>query len=130
VEKYDDPLSEAAYKLGRQKGEDFANQLIDHNVGMLTAEDVIEGYEAGDEQVMNLCPDPLSGEWSGDPTPITAMDDIASLAEAESLLEKPNIEEALDSADDVLGIYEQAFRDGFWEVALKKAHEIVEANKA
>jgi hypothetical protein len=127
---YDDPLSDAAYKLGRQKGEDFANQLIDHKVGVLTAEDVIKGHEAGDEEVMNLCPDPLSGEWSGDPTPITAMDDIASLAEAEGLLRKPSIEEALDSAEDVLDIYERAFRDGFWEVALRKANEIVEANKA
>ena len=127
--KYDDPLSEAAYRLGRTKGEVFAELLINHKTGRDTAEILLAGFESNNEEVMNMCPDPLSGEWSGDPTPIMVIDDIAELAEAEDLLNKANIEEALDAAEDLLDVYEQAYRDGFWETALKRAAEIVEANE-
>jgi hypothetical protein len=127
VNKYDDPLSEAAYRLGRSKGEGFADLLIDRVTDVETARDFIEGFENGDEVVMSLCPDPLSGAWAGDPTPVSVIGQIAELAEAKDLLKCANIEEALDAADDILNTYEQAYRDGFWETALKRANEIVEA---
>jgi hypothetical protein len=125
VNRNDDPLSVAADKLGRSKGEDFANLLIDRVTDVDEAWALIEGYEEGNEQAMALCPDPLSGEWADDPTPVSAMNDIASLAEAEGLLKKANIEEALDAAEDLLDVYEQAYREGFWETALMRAKEIV-----
>jgi hypothetical protein len=128
VKKYNDPLSEAAYRLGLSKGEDFAKRFVDISTELGEAQVILEGHKNGEEEVMALCPDPLSGEWAGDPTPISAMNEIASLAEAESLLEKANIEEALDAAEDLLDIYEEAYRSGFWETALKRASQIVELN--
>jgi hypothetical protein len=128
VKKFDDALSEAAYKLGRSKGEAFAKHFVDITTEPEEAQIILEGYENGEDKVMALCPDPLSGEWAGDMTPISAINDISSLAEAEGLLKKANIEEALDAAQDLLDIYEEAYRDGFWETALKRASLIIELN--
>lgn len=127
MKKYDDALSEAAYRLGLSKGEDFANRLIDRVTDIEDARIILNGFENGEEEVMALCPDPLSGEWADDPTPVSAINDISSLAEAEGLLKKANIIEALDAAEDLLDVYEHAYRDGFWETALKRAGEIVKA---
>jgi hypothetical protein len=127
VTKYDDALSEAAYRLGRSKGEDFANRLVDRGTDTEEARIILEGYENDEKEVLALCPDPLSGEWADDPTPVSAINDISSLAEAEGLIKKANIIEALDSAEDLLDVYEDAYRDGFWETALKRANEIVQA---
>lgn len=125
---FEDALSEAAYRLGRAKGEDFAKRFVDITTEPEEAQIIITGFENGEEEVMALCPDPLSGEWAGEMTPVLAINDISSLAEAEGLLKKANIEEALDAAQDLLDIYEEAYRDGFWETALKRASQIIELN--
>lgn len=125
--KYEDPLQQAAHKLGWSKGEDFANLLVDRGTDAEDARIILNGFENDDEEVLALCPEPLKGEWAGEPTPFAVMSDIASLAEAEGLLEKPNIEEALDAAEDLLEVFEHAYRDGFWETAIKRSKEIMEA---
>ena len=122
--KYDDPLQEAAYLLGRAKGADFATLLIDRKTDVDTAKALIEGYDNSDDTALALCPNPLSGEYDG--SPLSAMSDIAGLAEAEGLLKKTNIEEALDAAEDVLEVYENAYREWFWITAIKRANIIVE----
>ena len=127
--KYDDPLFEAAWRLGREKGENMGKLIITHTTGVDAASTLLNGFQDNDEEVMDICPNPLSGEWADDPTPIKIIEDIASLAEAKNLLNNIDIEKALDQAEDVLDIFEEAYRDGFWETALKRASEIVEANE-
>lgn len=119
--KYEDPLSEAAYHLGRKKGARFAVMLINDTTARNAAETLIEGYENSDEEIMDLCPNPLSGEWADDPTPMSVIEDISRLAEAEGLLKKTDIQEAMDAAEDVLDVYESGYREAFWEAALKLA---------
>jgi len=129
MSKYDDPLFEAAYRLGREKGENMGKLVITHTTSVNAASILLNGFQDNDEEVMDICPNPLSGEWADDPKPIKVIEDIANLAEAENLLKNIDIEKALDQAEDVLDIFEEAYRDGFWETALKRASEIIKANE-
>ena len=73
-----------------------------------SARSFIAGYEDGDPEVMDMEPSPLSGEFAGEPTP-------------KSILEECDYEESRPGADSVLSTYEQSFHDAWWQEALKTA---------
>lgn len=123
----DDPILEAAYKLGREKGERMGELFIDHKTKLNQAETLLEGFKEDDSDVLDLCPEPISGEWGDDPTPMRIIECIVDLVKVNA--KHVSIKDALESIESVLDTYEQAYRDGFWETSLKRASEIVEAHK-
>jgi hypothetical protein len=126
--KYDDPLLEAAYSLGREKGAFLARGIIDNDTPLSQAKLLIDGYEVSEESIMNVCPAPLSGEWAGEDTPVTIIEEIAGLTETDELLKKISIESAMDAASDVLDVFEAGYHEAFWETALDRAKSLLEAS--
>ena len=65
-----------------------------------TAERILSGYDAGDPEIMDMCPAPLSGEWAGE--------SLAELGLA-------------DATDEELAVYEEAFQEAFWGEVCRSA---------
>lgn len=93
--------------------------MIDANMSKKGAKKLIDGYESGDPQVMDLCPNPLSGEWVDDPGEMEILEQIAEIA----VELKPHKIEPVDD-DNLLDIYETHFQEGFWETVLQKARNL------
>jgi len=127
--KYEDPLQEAAHNFGVSKGIEMAKKVIDKDSSVVAARVFIDGYFAGDEDVHNVCPKPLSGEWANGGT-LNLIEEIATLANADDLLKSQNIEIAMDSASDVLDIFEEGYKQGFFAEALRRCNALVEANES
>jgi hypothetical protein len=85
------------YKLGNKLGLSAGNSITDGNTTTEEYKWIMAGYEDGDSQVMDLCPNPLSGEWAGESIP-----EIFGLAIGE---EYPS--------DEDLTEFEQGFSQGF-----------------
>jgi hypothetical protein len=122
-----DKLSEAAKALGKDHGEKSARNFI--NLGPISkqsAENVISRYEANDPEIMTLCPQPLSGEWAGDPNTVSVMDEIAALPEAKELLANASIDAAMDATINILDDYENAHDEAFWAMVIKYCELVVE----
>ena len=77
-----DKLSEAAKRVGAEHGSTSAGWVVtSNNCTVDAARKIIKGHEAGDPQIMEFCPNPLSGEWADDPTPMALLDEIANKVE-------------------------------------------------
>lgn len=81
------------HAMGYERGKAAGSWVVDGNTSPTTARKILAGYEEGDPEIMDLCPNPLSGEWAGESLSQLDLDD----ASAEDLEE-----------------YEIGFMDGFW----------------
>lgn len=124
-----DNLMEAATKLGCEHGKERGAWVINGTTAVDTAKRIMSGYENSDPEIMDLCPKPLSSEWADDPTPCTAIEEIANLAEACHMLNTKDINEAMDIAENVLDVYEAAFNQAFWDSVILAANSILEGAK-
>jgi hypothetical protein len=114
-----DPLLSAATTLGTEHGDSFATRMYAKHIGVALAPDIIEGYEIGDEDIMSLCPEPLSGEYAGEPGPMFVLGEIANLAEGVTIIK-------YDDHDDILEAYEKAYRETFWSSLIGKLKDLVD----
>lgn len=126
-----DVLAVAAKRLGiehgKQRGECVVNSA---NCTRDAAQRIITGYENLEHDVMDLCPSPLSGRWVDDPTPCTALEEIANLAEAYHLVQgQDDIQKALADAGNILDVYEEAFVAGFWAAVILSANSIIQGEQ-
>jgi len=112
-----DKLKAAAAELGREAGHNAGTWVIDGNTTVETARKILQGYEDGDPEVMDMQPSPLSGEWADDPTIQNVLDDIASEAEVWEI--DP------DSEDDLLSVYENSYSDGYWHEVIRAANAVI-----
>lgn len=117
-----DILIDAAKKVGAQHGSTSAGWAVtSNNCTVDAATRIVKGHEDGDPKVMDLCPNPLSGEWADDPTPMALLDEIANQVTDPHRLRGQDIEDT----EDVLDAYEEAFRDKFWTEVLNTCKEII-----
>lgn len=110
----EDKLGAAARQLGVIHGKVRAG-TVKRTLSKDLAKRLLEGYENHDEDVMDMCPKPLSGEWVDDPTPMRILDQIANRAGLKNKIYKtggPDIE------DDLLDVYEDAYTEAFWETVV------------
>lgn len=115
-------LSEAAKELGREHGSKQGEVVNDRNCNVEAARKIINGHEDGDPKIMDFCPNPLSGEWADDPTPMALLDEIANKVEDPQSLRG----DILDvDTENILDVYEEAYRDAFWESVLNTCKEII-----
>jgi hypothetical protein len=82
------------YATGYDAGTATGSWVFDGNSTAETVKSVLQGFEDGDPEVMDMCPAPLSGEWAG-----------------ESMVELLGD----DYTDDDAEAYEQGFETGFWD---------------
>lgn len=121
-----DSLSEAAIKLGNEHGTTRAGWLNANHFTKYAAQKIIDGYESSDEQVMGLCPSPLSGEFEGDPNVAGVIDEIAELAGSKELLANANIDDAMEHSSSILDKYEEAYSTAFWGLIIDRCRKLVE----
>lgn len=92
--------------LGYFCGVRTGDALTDGNTTLFEYAKIWKGYNEGDCEVMDLCPNPLSGEWAG-----------------ESVCEIFNLNVGEDyPADEVLTEYELGFQEGFWDKVIKNCN--------
>lgn len=90
-------IKQEAREFGATGGRAAASWYFDGNTSDETYRLILTGLEEGDPAVLDTFPSaPLSGEWSGDPTPAT-------------VLRALDVDEEDDAVDDYLGAYEDAF---------------------
>lgn len=112
------PAERRAFGLGVEHGTNAGSWVFDGNTSDETIRRVLQGYEDGDPEIMEMCPNPLSGEWAGDPTPADILREVGLDPGDDTArdVEMDNIE------DDVLTAYEMAFQDGFWDEVIRTAN--------
>jgi hypothetical protein len=115
-----DRLIQAAKQVGCEHGKKKGGFVQGLGLNSKAAKKILEGYEDGDEHIMDLCPSPLSGEWADDPIPMTILDEIANHIDAQYLRGV-----SLDGdTDDVLDAYESAYREAFWKETIESCKKI------
>lgn len=93
-----------AFRAGLEHGRAKGSWVIDGNTSDEEKARIIKGYEEGDPEIMDMCPDPLSGEWAGE-----------SMSELSKEYGIDLYDE--DQADD----FETAFQEAFWVEVMKDA---------
>lgn len=117
-----DKLIEAAKELGREHGESKGTFVKGLSISKYAAKRILEGYNNGDEETMDICPKPLSGEWAEDPTPMAILDEIANKVDDHHTLRGEDID---PDSDDVLDAYEEAYTEAFWGTVIDQCKEVV-----
>lgn len=120
----DDKLADAAKAVGAEHGKQKANWIHRARITSYTASKIKKGFDSEDTSVLGLCPDPLGGPWpsADDPPEFTLLDQIANKAKEDGYhWEQGKVNEDLD----ILDIYGQAFKDGFWGEILRVCNEIL-----
>ena len=84
--------------MGNELGLSAGNSITDGNTTTENYKWILAGYEECDSEVMDLCPNPLSGEWAGESIP-----EIFGLKIGEDY-----------PSDEDLTEFEDGFSQGFW----------------
>lgn len=99
---------ELSKQHGSEKGKAAGSWVIDGNTEQAAAQRILDGYEASDPEIMDMCPAPLSGEFAGEPIPSMVLDELGIGFDHES-------------ADEVLDAFEDAFSNAFWQEVIRSA---------
>lgn len=113
-------LVTAAEKLGRRHGSERGSWVIDGNTTRELAQKIIDGYEKGDPEVMDLCQSPLKSEYDDDPSEMIILEEIGELA-----VELSPGEVQIVNGDNLLDIYDVHFQEGFWETVIQAARHVL-----
>ena len=87
------------YREGYRHGKNVGSWVTDGNTKTETYAWILKGFDEGDPEVMDIRPNPLSGEWAGE-----SISELLGLAIGQDLPD-----------DESLTEYEHGFSDGFWE---------------
>ena len=98
-----DPITQAAEKLGRERGRADAGWVEIHS-GNAAA--ILQGIEDGDPETLDMMPAPLSGEYAGESIP--------ELMEESGLDRDEITEQGPEAVDDWCDAYEAAFSYAYW----------------
>jgi hypothetical protein len=99
----EDKVGNAAREVGAEHGKSKASWAAQFNLTPYAAGKLLDGIEEGDPVTMDICPNPLSGEWADDPPAMHILEAIATKCGS-----------AGSGDDDILDLYEEAFREAFW----------------
>ena len=102
-----------AFELGKQAGHAAGSWVFDGNTSEAEYRRVLDGYEAGDPEIMDLEPSPLSGEWADSWTPRSLGDELGVID-----TEDRDYELRIEAISDA---YEQGFSESFWDEVTRAA---------
>jgi hypothetical protein len=100
-----------AHQLGTDHGKNAGSWVIDGNTDDDQVRRIINGYNDGDPEILDMEPSPLSGEW-------------ADTANARDILARLGFEDDDSEADEfdyLLGEYEAGFSEGYWKAIVDAA---------
>jgi len=121
----DDQLADAAKAIGAEHGKQKAGWIHAVKITSYTACKIKDGFDNEESGVLDLCPDPMAGPWASadDPPEFTLLDQIATKAKEDGYHWEPGkVHEDLD----ILDVYAQAFKDGFWGEVIRVCNEVLE----
>ena len=105
--------TQTAERMGAEHGRAAASWYFNGNTSDETYRLILAGLEAGDPEILDSLPSsPLSGEWAGDPTPL-------------SVLAELGVDATDEAADDLLTAYELAFSFAVVDEVERAAREAV-----
>ncbi len=105
-----DTLTRQAQELGAYYGRNVGSWVIDGNTDRETAARILQGYDDGDPEIMDMQPSPLSGEWADDPTPTSVLAELGADD---------------DNSSDLLDAFEAAFSEAYWDEVIRAAKVVV-----
>lgn len=118
-----DKLSYAAKELGAEHGIAAADRVITIMRGDVpSAKRIVDGYKTSARGVMDLCPEPLAGEWADDPLPMDILDKIANKVDPQDLR---GGEIDMDGQQDILDDYEETYNQAFWQHLLGACEKMI-----
>jgi hypothetical protein len=62
------PFAAEMAEMGADYGKSRGSWVIDGNTETATVRKILDGYDDGDPEIMDMCPSPLSGEFADGPT--------------------------------------------------------------
>lgn len=95
-------------QMGKDAGELYGKSFFDGNTQKDFFRYILEGYDNGDPEIMDMCPNPLSGEWAGESIP-----EIFGCYPSE----------------DSLAEYEMAFSDSWWNEVITWCNTMTDEEK-
>lgn len=107
--KWETALAKAR-AFGVESGKAAGSWMLDGNSTVADAQKLLDGWEDGDPEVMDLEPSPLSGEWADS---ITASDVYAAADMDE--------DETEEAASEILSAFEEGYSEGFWDEVCRAA---------
>ena len=93
------------YREGYKAGQAAGSWIIDGNTTLESCRRIVQGYDDGDPEVLNMQPSPLSGEWAGE-----SMKELFGYQPSSRCLD----------------LYEQGYSEGFWDEVMQAARGQVE----
>lgn len=100
-----------ARAFGVERGKHSGSWVLNGTSSLETAQRILDGYENGDPEIMDLEGSPLSGEW---------VDGLR----AEDVYAAANVVVSDDDTtdySDLLDAFEQGFTEGFWDEVTRLA---------
>lgn len=104
-----------AHCLGEARGREVGHTVITSSTSDAEVCRIVLGFFRGDDDVLSMASDPLSGEWA-DSTD-TAHGILADLGMT------------LDDADQLLDIWESAYADGYFDSVLRACRRRMESKR-
>lgn len=115
----------AATACGSDHGRNAGAWVLDGNSDEATARRILEGIAEGDQEIMDMMPAPLSGEWAGESVP--------ELVHASGLdWDRLHTDDMADrnDVDTWADAYEEAFSAAYWAEVERAARYIAEGVNA
>ena len=100
-----------AHQLGTEHGQSAGSWVIDGNTDDAAVRRIVNGYNDGDPEIMDMQPTPLSGEFAHDPSP---RDILAMFG-----IDGEDFE--ADEYDELLGEFEAGYSEGYWSAIMDAA---------
>lgn len=106
-----DEMTSKAVEMGKEYGEMLGAWVVDSTNSKEYCAKIIEGFEDGDPEILDLCPSPLSGEFAGGPTTYSVLKELGF---------DPAVPK--DYHDKLIDAYEESFSDAWWDTVIQKAY--------
>jgi hypothetical protein len=97
-----------AYELGKSSGHSVGTWVIDGRTAPEQCQFIIKGYEAGDPEVMDMVPKPLSGVWADERSPSVLMEELGVRADSRF-------------SERLCDMFEDGFTSAYWDEVLRAA---------
>lgn len=99
----------SAYDSGYSFGKSRGSWVIDGNTDPKYAQRILDGYNEGDPEIMDMMPAPLCGEWAGASIPELIHEFGCDLWDSE-----------------IADQFEDGYAKGYWGAILESATSVVE----
>lgn len=111
------PFAAEMAEMGKSYGKSIGSWVILGDVNTEKVRAILDGFDDGDPEIMDMCPSSLSGEFADGPT-------VYSVIKAVGL--DPHNAECTEYFDALIDIYEDNFTETFWETVISACNDYMD----